>query len=125
MHTTIDVTPLKELQKFIWSQGDLSKLTADATPASADLVTAVGTRAGDRLLDVGAGTGNAAIAAAHLGAVVTASDLTPRMVEIGRARTQGLGVEWLEADAEALPFAAGRSTVWSRVLGRCSRRARP
>jgi ubiquinone/menaquinone biosynthesis C-methylase UbiE len=107
MNTTIDAGALKEIQKFIWSQGDFRRITADVTPAAAGLVEAVGTRAGDRVLDVAAGTGGAALAAAQLGAIVTASDLTPRMVEHGRARTAvaGLSVEWLEADAEALPFA--------------------
>ena len=89
MDTTIDVTALKEIQKFIWSQGDFRRITAEATPAAAGLVEAVGTQAGDRVLDVAAGTGGAAIAAAQRGASVTASDLTPRMVEHGRARTAG------------------------------------
>jgi ubiquinone/menaquinone biosynthesis C-methylase UbiE len=107
MNTTIDVAPLKEIQKFIWSQGDFRRITADVTPAAAGLAEAVGTRPGDRVLDVGAGTGGAALAAAQRGAIVTASDLTPRMVEHGRARTAvaGVPVEWIEADAEALPFA--------------------
>ena len=115
MDTTIDVTALKEIQKFIWSQGDFRRITAEATPAAAGLVEAVGTQAGDRVLDVAAGTGGAAIAAAQRGASVTASDLTPRMVEHGRARTAvaGLPVEWLEADAEALPFADG---AFDRVI---------
>ena len=103
MQTTIDVAPLKEIQKFIWSQGDFRRISNEATPVATGLVAAVGTRAGDRVLDVAAGTG----AAARLGAHVTASDLTPRMVEHGRARSEaeGLAVEWLEADVEALPFA--------------------
>ena len=115
METTIDVAPLKEIQKFIWSQGDIRKLTAEATAAATDLAAAVGTQAGDRVLDDGAGTGSAAIAAARLGAIVTASDLTPRMVEQGRACTEsaGLDVDWLEADVEALPFADG---AFDRVI---------
>src|SRR3954452_3666984 len=56
MDTTIDVTALKEIQKFIWSQGDFSRIATAATPAAAGLVQAVGTRAGDRVLDVAAGT---------------------------------------------------------------------
>src|SRR3954451_15258231 len=107
MTTTIDVAPLKEIQKFIWSQGDSRRIAAQATPAAAHLVDAVGTLAGDRVLDAAAGTGGAAVAAAQRGAVVTASDLTPRMVEYGRSGTAGLGVEWIEADVEALPFADG------------------
>jgi SAM-dependent methyltransferase len=58
------------------------------------------------VLDVAAGTGNASIPAAQRGADVTASDLTPELFEAGRARAQAEGVEleWVEADAENLPF---------------------
>ncbi len=59
-----------------------------------------------RVLDVAAGTGNAAIPAAATGATVVASDLTPELFEAGRARAEAEGVEleWAEADAEDLPF---------------------
>jgi len=59
------------------------------------------------VLDVAAGTGNAAIRAAEKGAKVVASDLTPEMFEDGRRRAEEAGVEiadWVEADVEALPF---------------------
>jgi ubiquinone/menaquinone biosynthesis C-methylase UbiE len=55
------------------------------------------------VLDVAAGTGNASIPAAQRGAHVTASDLTPELLEAGKRRTD-LDLEWVEADAEALPF---------------------
>jgi SAM-dependent methyltransferase len=59
-----------------------------------------------RVLDVAAGTGNAAVPAAERGASVTASDLTPELLEAGRRRaeTSGLRLEWVQADAEKLPF---------------------
>ena len=59
-----------------------------------------------RVLDVAAGTGNASIPAAKLGAQVTASDLTPELFDAGRRRAEAEGVEleWVEADAEHLPF---------------------
>ena len=59
-----------------------------------------------RVLDVAAGTGNASIPAAQRGADVTASDLTPELLEAGRRRAEAEGVEleWVEADAERLPF---------------------
>ncbi len=59
-----------------------------------------------RVLDVAAGTGNASIVAAQRGAQVTASDLTPELFDAGRARAKSEGVEldWVEADAENLPF---------------------
>jgi SAM-dependent methyltransferase len=72
-----------------------------------ELVRACGVRAGQRVLDVGAGSGNAAIPAAALGARVVASDLTPELFAAGHriAAERGVQLEWAEADAEALPFA--------------------
>jgi ubiquinone/menaquinone biosynthesis C-methylase UbiE len=70
------------------------------------------------VLDVAAGNGNFALAAARRGAVVTASDLTPRMVELGRARSAAASnIEWAEADAQALPFADARYDVVASVFG--------
>jgi ubiquinone/menaquinone biosynthesis C-methylase UbiE len=67
---------------------------------------------------VAAGNGNFALAAARRGAVVTATDLTPHMVELGRARTGDLRtIEWSEADAEQLPFADGTYDVVASVFG--------
>jgi Methyltransferase domain len=68
---------------------------------------------------VAAGTGNLAVAAARRGARVVASDLTPRMVELGRERSaaEGLDIEWREADAEDLPFEDGRFDVAASTFG--------
>jgi ubiquinone/menaquinone biosynthesis C-methylase UbiE len=67
---------------------------------------------------VAAGNGNFAFAAARRGAIVTASDLTPHMVELGRARSaDALNIDWAEADAEALPFADARYDVVGSVFG--------
>ena len=76
-------------------------------PIGAALVETVGVGRGDRVLDVGAGTGNAAIPAASAGATVVASDLTSELLEAGRrsAEGEGLDLEWRQADAESLPFA--------------------
>jgi ubiquinone/menaquinone biosynthesis C-methylase UbiE len=71
------------------------------------LVDACGVHAGQRVLDVASGTGNVAIRAALAGASVVASDLTPEHFDAGRraAREAGVELEWIEGDAEALPFA--------------------
>jgi ubiquinone/menaquinone biosynthesis C-methylase UbiE len=83
------------------------------------LVEACGIGSGDRVLDIGAGSGNAAIAAAEAGASVVASDLTPEMFETGRARAaeRGVELEWRMADAEALPFADGEFVAVLSCLG--------
>src|SRR5690606_24079211 len=69
-------------------------------------VEACALESGQRVLDVAAGTGNASIPAAEAGAAVTASDLTPELLEAGRTRAEAAGVEldWVTADAEDLPF---------------------
>jgi ubiquinone/menaquinone biosynthesis C-methylase UbiE len=71
------------------------------------LVERSGAGEGDEVLDVGAGSGNATIPAARAGARVTALDLAPGLLEVGRRRADAAGVEveWVEGDAEALPFA--------------------
>jgi SAM-dependent methyltransferase len=75
-------------------------------PLGPKLVEACGIGSGMRVLDVAAGTGNASIPAAKAGADVTASDLTPELFDAGRRRAEAEGVtlEWVEADAEHLPF---------------------
>jgi SAM-dependent methyltransferase len=72
-----------------------------------------------RVLDVAAGTGNAAIPAARIGAEVTASDLTADWLAAGRRRAEaeGLELEWVEADAEQLPFADASFDVVMSSIG--------
>ena len=83
------------------------------------LVEACGISAGQRVLDVAAGTGNVAIRAAEVDAQVVASDITPENLEAGRreARTRGVELEWVEAAAEDLPFADGEFDVVTSALG--------
>jgi SAM-dependent methyltransferase len=91
----------------MWASGDYpSMVETFLLPLGPRLVEACGIGAGMRVLDVAAGTGNASIPAAKRGASVTASDLTPELFEAGRRRADAEGVEldWVEADAEHLPF---------------------
>src|SRR5205807_6805717 len=92
------------VQKESWVH--FAPLEAITTPAAARLVQHANVKQGMRVLDVGCGTGVVAITAAHLGALVTAIDLTPQLLERARenSRIAGLDVDWREADAEALPF---------------------
>ena len=98
---------LKAKHRALWASGDYPAVAADLIPdLGPRLVAACGVRSGQRVLDVAAGSGNAAVPAAATGATVTASDLTPELFEAGRAIAARHGVEldWVEADAEALPF---------------------
>ena len=98
---------LKARHRKMWASGDYpSMVEAFLLPLGLTLVEACGIAAGMRVLDVAAGTGNASIPAAKTGADVTASDLTPELLDAGRRRAEAEGVEltWAEADAENLPF---------------------
>ena len=103
--------PFKAAQREGWAHfGPLAMFT---TPPAARLVRFAGIRSGDRVLDVGSGTGVAAITAARLGATVTGSDLTPHLLEQARenAHIAGVELQWREADAEDLPFGDGQFDV--------------
>jgi SAM-dependent methyltransferase len=98
---------LKARHRAMWASGDYpSMVETFLMPLGPRLVDACGIREGLRVLDVAAGSGNASIVAAQRGASVTASDLTPELMDAGRARaeSEGLELEWVEADAENLPF---------------------
>ena len=98
---------LKARHRAMWASGDYPQMVETfLTSLGPRLVEACGVQEGMRVLDVATGTGNAAIPAAERGASVVASDLTPELFEAGRARAQAAGVEleWVEADAENLPF---------------------
>lgn len=111
---------LKARHRAMWASGDFPTIATGLVPAlGPELVRACGVQAGQRVLDVGAGTGNASIPAAALGAQVTASDLTPELFVAGRrvAAERGVEVEWVEADAEALPFADNEFDVVMSCIG--------
>ncbi|HVL85517.1 MAG TPA: class I SAM-dependent methyltransferase [Pseudonocardia sp.] len=111
---------LKARHRRLWASGDYPSIAAGLIPTlGARLVTACGVRAGQRVLDVGAGTGNAAVPAAATGADVVAADLTPELFDAGRAAAAeaGVDVDWVEADAERLPFADGEFDVVLSCVG--------
>jgi ubiquinone/menaquinone biosynthesis C-methylase UbiE len=110
MTTTTDRVADRELKakhRKLWAAGDYAAVAADLIPdLGPELVRATGVGAGERVLDVGAGSGNAAIPAAERGADVIASDLTPELFDAGRriAAERGVELRWVEADAEALAW---------------------
>lgn len=91
----------------MWATGDFPRVARETIKdVGPTLVAAAGVRPGQRVLDVAAGSGATSIPAALAGGDVVASDLTPELLAVGEAaaREQGLELEWVEADAEALPF---------------------
>ena len=85
----------------LWGSADYSGLARRLEPVADALVDAAALRPHEHVLDVAAGTGNVAIRAAARGARVTACDIAPRMVQLGRERT-GAAVHWIETDVEDL-----------------------
>ncbi len=119
---SVDVvdSELKARHRAMWGSGDYP-LMVDTflLPVGERLVDACGMAPGSRVLDIAAGTDNASLPAARRGAHVTASDLTPALLEKGRARaeSEGLELEWVEADAENLPFASESFDVVMSAIG--------
>ncbi|SBT53263.1 class I SAM-dependent methyltransferase [Micromonospora auratinigra] len=111
---------VKERHRRMWALGDYPTVAEEVIPRlGAVLVGAVGAGPGDRVLDVAAGSGNAAVAAASAGAQVVASDLTPELLTAGRAvaARRGVDLEWEQADAEALPYRDGEFDVVMSCVG--------
>jgi ubiquinone/menaquinone biosynthesis C-methylase UbiE len=111
---------LKQKHRAMWASGDYPALAGELLPElGAILVEACGINSRQRVLDVAAGAGNAAIPAAMMGAKVVASDLTPELFDAGRhqAADRGVELEWKEGDAEALPFADDEFDTVMSCLG--------
>ena len=110
---------LKAKHRTMWGLGDYasvaSEVVGDLGPI---LVEASGITSGDHVLDIAAGSGNASIPAAETGAHVVATDLTPVLLDVGRAAVgDRLPITWQEADAEALPFEDGSFDTVISCLG--------
>ena len=121
--TTVDADTdrqAKAAARHAWALGDYHRFAkATVWELGPVLVEACGISAGQRVLDVAAGTGNTAIRAAEAGAEVVASDLTPENFDAGRRAAEAHNVElaWVEADAEALPFADGEFDIVTSSFG--------
>ncbi len=99
---------LKARHRALWALGDYPAVARDViAELGPTLVAASELRSGQRVLDVAAGSGNAAVPAALTGADVVAADLTPELFVAGRefAAQRGVQLQWDEGDAEALPYA--------------------
>lgn len=111
---------MKAIARRMWALGDYHRFATETVwQLGPMLVAACRISAGQRVLDVAAGTGNVAIRAAEVGAQVVASDLTPENFTAGRkeAAARGVELEWIEADAERLPFADAEFDVVTSSLG--------
>lgn len=102
----MEASEAQKRARATWAAGDFDAIADRIWHVGDDLIQRVGINQGDKVLDVAAGTGNAAIPAAVAGGEVTALDITPELFEPGRRRAAeaGVEIEWIEGDAQELPF---------------------
>ena len=114
-----DFTAVKQRQQATWASGDYAEIGVRLQIVGESLAEAADVRAGERVLDVAAGNGNATLAAARRFAQVTSTDYVPALLEKGRsrARADGLEATFQVADAEDLPFADGSFDVVLSTFG--------
>ena len=105
-----DLAAIKQRQQATWASGDYAVIGTTLQIVGENLAEAVDVRAGERVLDVAAGNGNATLAAARRFAAVTSTDYVGALLDkaAGRAHAEGLTVQFQVADVEALPFADGQ-----------------
>lgn len=107
----------KEAHRAMWAAGDYPSIAHEiVAPLGERLVEAVQILDRERVLDVAAGNGNAAVAASRRGARVVATDLTPELLESGRG-LHAEPIDWIRADAEDLPFLDGDFDVVLSCIG--------
>jgi SAM-dependent methyltransferase len=104
-----DLEAITQVQQQIWSQGDFAKIGISAQIVQEELCEALDVLPGRRLLDVACGAGNGAIAAARRNLEAVGLDYVPALLDRGRERAaaEGYDVEFVEGDAQALPFEDG------------------
>jgi ubiquinone/menaquinone biosynthesis C-methylase UbiE len=114
-----DFTAIKSRQQATWASGDYAVIGTTLAITGEQLCEAVDLRAGQRVLDVAAGNGNATLAAARRWADVTSTDYVAALLDRGRARAaaEHLDVTFQQADAEDLPFGDGAFDVVLSIFG--------
>jgi len=114
-----DLAALKVKQQATWASGDFGQVGVRLQIVGETLCEAVDLQAGDKVLDVAAGNGNASLAAARRFANVTSTDYVPALLAQGRRRADAdnLPIAFEVADAEALPFSDGSFDVALSTFG--------
>lgn len=115
----LDLAAIKQRQQATWASGDFAVVGVTLQIVGELLAEAADIRAGERVIDIAAGNGNATLAAARRFARVTSTDYVPALLEKGRGRAaaEGLAIDFREADAEALPFADASFDVALSTFG--------
>ncbi|HXD56603.1 MAG TPA: class I SAM-dependent methyltransferase [Thermoleophilaceae bacterium] len=102
-----------------WSVGNYERTARQLTPAAEELIEVAAPREGERVVDVGCGTGNAALLAAARGARVTGVDPAPRLLQVARERAsaEGLEADFVEGDGASIPLGDGEADLVLSVFG--------
>jgi ubiquinone/menaquinone biosynthesis C-methylase UbiE len=114
-----DINALKTRLKATWSAGDFGRIAESYEKGARRFVERLDIQPGMRVLDVACGTGNLSFPAALAGAKVTGVDIAPNLLEQARARAkdEGLGIDFDEGDAEALPYKDASFDVVMTMFG--------
>lgn len=118
-NSTVDFAAIKQRQQAMWAAGDYAVVGTTLQIVGEQLCEAVDMRAGERVLDVAAGNGNATLAAARRFADVTSTDYVGALLDRAkeRAKADHFNIKFQEADAEALPFADATFDVVLSTFG--------
>lgn len=120
MSEQIDLGAVKQVQQGVWSEGDFSMVAGLVMSTAENLVESLDVLPGEKVLDVACGSGNGAIAAARRAwGNTTGADFVPELLERGRERAaaERLEIDFVEADAEDLPFDDGAFDVVISIYG--------
>jgi ubiquinone/menaquinone biosynthesis C-methylase UbiE len=117
--TSIDYGAITARQQAVWATGDFHELARQILPVSESLVAACDPRAGERVLDVACGSGNAALVAARRYCDVSGVDFVPALLDRARQRAaaEGTPVDFQVGDAQALPYPDAHFDVVLSVFG--------
>jgi ubiquinone/menaquinone biosynthesis C-methylase UbiE len=115
----VELTEAQRQARKLWSSGDYASAMHVIQTVGPRTVDVAGVTGDDVVLDVACGTGNATIPAARTGATVTGIDLTPSLLDAGKAAAKeaGVEIEWIEGDAQQLPFDDDSFDVVLSVFG--------
>jgi SAM-dependent methyltransferase len=120
MSETVDLNAVKRVQQKTWSEGDFAMVASLIMLVAEELAESLEIVPGERVLDVACGSGNGAIAAARRSwGEVVGCDYVPALLERGRERAaaERLDVDFVEGDAEDLPFEDGQFDVVMSIFG--------
>jgi len=114
-----DLKTIKARQKATWESGDFGEVAKTIMNVAEEFMARLPLRPGMRVLDVACGSGNLAVLAARRGCTTNGVDIAANLIAQARARAaaEGLGIEFIEGDAEALPYGDGEFDAVVSMFG--------